>query len=56
MAGRVRALHFVRPSSHLSDLADGAMGGKGENEIETFFKLAADNSAKVLMAYLVAWK
>lgn len=37
----------------LSDLAG---GGKGENEIETFFKLAADNSAKVLMAFLAAWK
>jgi adenosylhomocysteine nucleosidase len=37
----------------LSDLAG---GGKGENEIETFFKLAADNSASVLMAYLRAWK
>jgi adenosylhomocysteine nucleosidase len=37
----------------LSDLAG---GGKGENEIETFFKLAADNSARVLMAFLAAWK
>ena len=35
----------------LNDLAG---GGKGENEIETFFKLAADNSAKVLMAFLAA--
>ena len=40
----------------LSDLAGGAVGSKGENEIETFFKLAADNSAKVLMAFLAAWK
>ena len=40
----------------LSDLAGGAVGGKGENEIETFFRLAADNSAKVLMAFLAAWK
>ena len=32
------------------------LSGKGENEIETFFKLAADNSAKVLMAFLAAWK
>ena len=40
----------------LSDLAGGAVGGKGENEIETFFKLASDNSAKVLMAFLAAWK
>jgi len=37
----------------LSDLAG---GGKGENEIDTFFKLAADNSAKVLLAFLKAWK
>ena len=37
----------------LSDLAG---GGKGENEIDTFFKLAADNSAKVLLAFLAAWK
>ena len=32
------------------------LSGKGENEIETFFKLAADNSEKVLMALLAAWK
>jgi adenosylhomocysteine nucleosidase len=37
----------------LSDLAG---GGKGENEIETFFKIAADNSANVLLAFLAAWK
>ena len=37
----------------LSDLAG---GGKGENEIEAFFKLAADNSANVLMTFLAAWK
>ncbi|MEO7335835.1 MAG: 5'-methylthioadenosine/S-adenosylhomocysteine nucleosidase [Caldimonas sp.] len=37
----------------LSDLAG---GGKGENEIGTFFKLAADNSARVLLAFLAAWK
>lgn len=37
----------------LSDLAG---GGKGENEIETFFKLAADNSAQVLMRFLAAWR
>jgi len=36
----------------LSDLAG---GGEGENEIGTFFKLAADNSAKVLLAFLAAW-
>jgi adenosylhomocysteine nucleosidase len=37
----------------LSDLAG---GGEGENEIRTFFKIAADNSAKVLLAFLAAWK
>ena len=36
----------------LSDLAG---GGPGMNEIGTFFQLAADNSAKVLLAYLDAW-
>ena len=33
----------------LSDLAG---GGPGENEISTFFQLAADNSANVVMAFL----
>ena len=37
----------------LSDLAG---GGEGENEMGTFFKIAADNSAKVLLAFLAAWK
>lgn len=37
----------------LSDLAG---GGEGANEIRTFMKLAADNSAKVLLAFLTAWK
>ena len=37
----------------LSDLAG---GGAGENEMGTFFKIAADNSAKVLLAFLAAWK
>lgn len=37
----------------LSDLAG---GGKGENEMETFFKLAADNAAEVLLQFLKAWK
>ena len=36
----------------LSDLAG---GGEGENEIGTFFKIAADNSARVLLAFLAAW-
>ncbi len=37
----------------LSDLAG---GGEGENEMGTFMGLAADNSAKVLLAFLAAWK
>ncbi len=37
----------------LSDLAG---GGEGENEMETFFKLAADNAAEVLLQFLKAWK
>lgn len=36
----------------LSDLAG---GGPGENEIGTFFQLAADNSASVVMIFLEAW-
>lgn len=37
----------------LSDLAG---GGEGENEMVTFMGIAADNSAKVLLAFLAAWK
>ncbi|HXD39089.1 MAG TPA: 5'-methylthioadenosine/S-adenosylhomocysteine nucleosidase [Ramlibacter sp.] len=37
----------------LSDLAG---GGEGENEMKTFFRIAADNSARVLLAFLAAWK
>jgi len=36
----------------LSDLAG---GGEGENEITTFFKLAADNAAHVLLRFLEVW-
>jgi adenosylhomocysteine nucleosidase len=36
----------------LSDLAG---GGPGENEIKTFFQLAADNSAEVILAFLQVW-
>ncbi len=36
----------------LSDLAG---GGPGENEMEAFFGLAADNAAHVLLAFLRAW-
>lgn len=37
----------------LSDLAG---GGPGENEIGTFFGLAADNAATVLLQFMKAWK
>jgi adenosylhomocysteine nucleosidase len=37
----------------LSDLAG---GGEGENEMGTFMGIAADNSAKVLLAFLSSWK
>jgi len=37
----------------LSDLAG---GGEGANEMVTFMGIAADNSAKVLLAFLAAWK
>lgn len=37
----------------LSDLAG---GGEGANEMGTFLKIAADNSARVLLAFLAAWK
>lgn len=37
----------------LSDLAG---GDGGENQIKTFFRLAADNSAKVMLAFFDAWK
>lgn len=36
----------------LSDLAG---GGPGENEIGTFFQIASDNSAKVMLAFLEVW-
>ena len=37
----------------LSDLAG---GGEAENEMHTFMSIAADNSARVLLAFLAAWK
>ena len=37
----------------LSDLAG---GGEAENEMHTFFNIAAENSARVLLAFLAAWK
>jgi adenosylhomocysteine nucleosidase len=36
-------------------LADLAGGGPGANEIDTFFQLAADNAAAVVLAFLEAW-
>jgi adenosylhomocysteine nucleosidase len=36
----------------LSDLAG---GGEGQNEMSVFFKLAADNSAAAVLAYLQAY-
>lgn len=44
----VNEVHFIAFRS-LSDLAG---GGPGENEISTFFQLAADNSANVVIAFL----
>src|SRR5690554_515933 len=37
----------------LSDLAG---GGKGANEMHTFMNIAADNSARVVLAFLRAWE
>ncbi|TCT02514.1 5'-methylthioadenosine/S-adenosylhomocysteine nucleosidase [Paralcaligenes ureilyticus] len=37
----------------LSDLAG---GGEGANEMHTFMSIAADNSARVLLAFLAAWR
>ena len=44
------------PYIALRSLSDLAGGGPGENELDTFFKIAADNSATVLLAFLAAWK
>lgn len=33
----------------------GAGGGPGENEMNAFLHIAADNSAQVLLAFLRAW-
>ena len=40
------------PFRSLSDLAG---GGEGENEMKTFLSIAADNSARMLLAFLDAW-
>lgn len=44
------------PYIALRSLSDLAGGGAGENEIGIFMNLAADNSARVLLAFLAAWK
>lgn len=43
------------PYIAVRSLSDLAGGGEGENEIGTFFALAADNSAMFVMAFLDAW-
>jgi adenosylhomocysteine nucleosidase len=47
----VNGIPFIAFRS-LSDLAG---GGPGENELPTFFQLAADNSAKVVISFLKEW-
>ena len=44
------------PYSAFRSLSDLAGGGDGENEMGTFMGIAADNSAKVMLAFLAAWK
>jgi len=44
------------PMIAFRSLSDLAGGGEGENEMRTFFRIAADNSARVLLAFLAAWK
>jgi adenosylhomocysteine nucleosidase len=51
---QVAASHHV-PYLAFRSLSDLAGGGPGENEIGVFFQLAADNSAKVLLAFLDEW-
>jgi adenosylhomocysteine nucleosidase len=46
----VNAVPFIIFRS-LSDLAG---GGPGENQVQTFFALAADNSSRVMLAFLQA--
>jgi adenosylhomocysteine nucleosidase len=41
-----------KPFIAFRSLSDLAGGGSGENEIRTFFELAADNSARVVIAFL----
>jgi adenosylhomocysteine nucleosidase len=44
-----------KPFIAFRSLSDLAGGGAGTNEIKTFFQLAADNAAHVLIAFLQAW-
>jgi adenosylhomocysteine nucleosidase len=44
------------PMIAFRSLSDLAGGGEGENEMGTFLKIAADNSARVVLAFLAAWK
>jgi len=50
----VAATHGV-PFLAFRSLSDLAGGGPGENEIRTFFQIAADNSALILLTFLDAW-
>jgi len=50
----VAATHGV-PMLAFRSLSDLAGGGPGENEIQTFFQIAADNSALILLTFLEAW-
>ena len=50
----VAATHGV-PFLAFRSLSDLAGGGPGENEIRTFFQIAADNSALILLTFLEAW-
>lgn len=51
----VAYVHDV-PFIAFRSLSDLAGGGEGENQLGTFFKLAADNAAEVLLQFLRAWK
>ena len=49
---------YVNNTPYLAfrSLSDLAGGGPGGNEVVTFFQLAANNSAKMVIAFLEAWK
>ena len=52
---QVAALNRV-PFLGFRSLSDLAGGGPGANEMRTFGRLAADNSAAVLRAFLRQWR